>query len=140
MMEVSYAKQPVFSSFDRSSVDLIVKFSHLAEEVPFTASRNDPAEHGRELYARAISGEFGKVGPYTGLTPTEQAVADKRQVRNNLLMELDAVVSNPIRWGELSEQEQQELKDYRRSLLDAPNQPGFTQPTFQWPAKPPTLD
>lgn len=29
--------------------------------IPFTASPDDPEEHGRDIYQRAVSGEFGPV-------------------------------------------------------------------------------
>lgn len=32
--------------------------------IPFTASPDDPEEHGRELYARAIAGDFGPIAEY----------------------------------------------------------------------------
>lgn len=31
--------------------------------IPFTASPDDVEPHGRELYARAVAGEFGPVAP-----------------------------------------------------------------------------
>lgn len=31
--------------------------------LPFTASPHDVEQHGRDLYARAVAGEFGEVKP-----------------------------------------------------------------------------
>lgn len=42
-----------------------------------------------------------------------------RQVRNNLLVEyVDVIVSNPLRWNDMPIADQNEIKDYRRYLLD----------------------
>lgn len=49
---------------DRGTIDVLVVFPWLDQEVPFTATPDDSEAHGRELYVRAISGEFGPVAPY----------------------------------------------------------------------------
>lgn len=42
-----------------------------------------------------------------------------RTVRNQYLVEyVDGVVSNPLRWAEMSAEEQAQITDYRRYLLD----------------------
>jgi len=43
------------------TIDMLVKFDHMDGEVWFTASPDDPEPHGRELYQRAINGEFGEI-------------------------------------------------------------------------------
>lgn len=43
------------------TIDMLVKFGHIPEDVWFTASPNDPEPHGRELYQRALNGEFGEI-------------------------------------------------------------------------------
>ena len=49
-------------------------------------------------------------------TAKETAV---RAVRNQYLVEyVDGVVSNPLRWAEMSAEEQAQITDYRRYLLD----------------------
>lgn len=63
-MNIEYAKDPFYSSQDESSIDLTVKFSSIAEEIPFTAKFDDPAQHGRDLFVRAKNGEFGPIAPY----------------------------------------------------------------------------
>jgi hypothetical protein len=59
-----------------------------------------------------------------------------RDQRNFLLIdEVDPVVTNPLRWDDLSESQQQAVIDYRRSLLDITDQPGFPF-AVTWPEKP----
>jgi hypothetical protein len=42
----------------------MVTFEWLGEEVEFTAAPFDVEEHGRELFERAFSGEFGEIAEY----------------------------------------------------------------------------
>lgn len=44
------------------TIELIVKFPWLDQEVPFSASKDDSEPYGRDLFARAIVGEFGAIG------------------------------------------------------------------------------
>ena len=49
-----------------------------------------------------------------------------RQYRNHLLeTEIDPVVSNPLRWADMTEEEQNDYKNYRLYLLDYTNQPSW---------------
>lgn len=41
-------------------IDMTVDFEGIGP-VPFTATPNDCEEHGRELYARAVAGDFGPI-------------------------------------------------------------------------------
>lgn len=69
-------------------------------------------------------------------TPTSEQISDQaRAKRDGLLRELDAIVTNPLRWGDLKESEQQALAAYRQALLDVPQQAGFPE-DVDWPAKP----
>lgn len=56
------------------------------------------------------------------IDPAELQVAQEtavRAVRNQYLVEyVDAVVSNPLRWADMSADEQAQITDYRRYLLD----------------------
>lgn len=70
MLTYSDVSIPVFSNAEQTSVDLTVKFSNHDKPVAFTASPYDTEEHGRELYARAVAGDFGKVLPYVKLQVT----------------------------------------------------------------------
>lgn len=42
------------------ALDMTVDFEDIGP-VPFTAHPGDCEEHGRELYARAVAGEFGPI-------------------------------------------------------------------------------
>jgi hypothetical protein len=75
------------------------------------------------------------------VAPTQEELdaalaASIRGQRNNLLAtEVDPLVTNPLRWAELTEAQQAAWTQYRRDLLDITAQAGF--PTdITWPTKP----
>jgi hypothetical protein len=69
-------------------------------------------------------------------TPTPEQLADEaRDKRDGLLHELDAIVSNPLRWAEFDEATKQALAAYRQALLDVPQQEGFPY-EIDWPENP----
>jgi hypothetical protein len=43
---------------------MVATFPWLSGEVPFGASPADTEPHGRDLYARAVAGEFGAIAAY----------------------------------------------------------------------------
>ena len=63
-------------------------------------------------------------------------VRDQRDAK--LTTEVDPVVSNPLRWADLSSQEQADVSAYRLALLDVPQQEGFPS-TVSWPTPPACL-
>lgn len=50
-------------NLDNSLITCAVDFVGVGE-LPFSASPNDTYEHGREIYARCIAGEFGPIADY----------------------------------------------------------------------------
>ncbi len=57
------AKNPQWVNAENTMIDLIVTHPVFGE-IPFTASPDDVEEHGRELFAKAVAGEFGPVADY----------------------------------------------------------------------------
>ena len=58
------AKKPIYTNQNESSINLLVKFAEILEEIQFNAMPTDSEAHGIELYNRAKAGEFGIVAPY----------------------------------------------------------------------------
>jgi len=52
-----------------------------------------------------------------------------------LVEEVDPLVTNPLRWAELTDAKQAEWTQYRTDLLNLPDQAGFPN-TVTWPTKP----
>ena len=64
MMTILSARQPCWNDVEHTSLNLLVTFEETREslgEVPFTASPKDPEAHGRELFKRAVSLEYGDI-------------------------------------------------------------------------------
>ena len=71
--------------------------------------------------------------PYT---EDEIASVDVRQLRDRKLQrEVDPIVSNPLRWGSLSDEQQLAYTVYRQNLLDITEQSGFPH-NVVWPTAP----
>lgn len=67
---------------------------------------------------------------------TEEKATDVRVGRDYILSEVvDPVVSNPLRWADLTEAKQAEWTQYRTDLLNITDQAGFPH-NVTWPVKP----
>ena len=64
MTRLASARAPRWADEARTIIDLFVSWEGMAGEIPFTASPNDVEQHGREIFAAAIAGAFGDVGPF----------------------------------------------------------------------------
>lgn len=108
--------------------------------IPFTVSDKDPEELGRELYKELINNTHGDILEYTSPVITEEVLAQSiRNERDNLLSELDQVIMNPLRWEDIQDKVKDEVRVYRKNLLDIPQQKSFPlEVTF--PSKPDVLD
>ena len=61
-MDIITAKNVIAYATQPDSLDMEVAFAHLPDQfIPFTARKDDSAAHGRELYVRAMFGEFGDI-------------------------------------------------------------------------------
>lgn len=102
--------------------------------IPFQASPNDTQAHGRALYQRMDNDP--DLHHETDEEYAERKSLLVRVIRDNRLKaEVDPIVSNAIRFSELSIEKQQEWKDYRTALLNVPQQDGFPL-EIEWPTKP----
>jgi len=76
---------------------------------------------------------------YTAFSQSEYdaqvAVFIREDRDRKLLQEVDPIVTNPLRWAELTSEKQAEWTTYRTDLLNVPQQAGFPN-TITWPTKP----
>ena len=79
---------------------------------------------------------------FTAYTAPSQAELDakvatqERVWRDHLLQsEVDSIVSNPLRWADMTSEKQNEWSHYRTDLLNVPQQSSFPN-TISWPTKP----
>ena len=101
--------------------------------IPYTV---DPSDTDTTVDNAAILALVGNnFSAYVAPTQAELDAALAAQVRaqrDNLLVGVDVIVSNPMRWADLSADKQNEWSTYRLALLDVPEQPGFPS-TVVWP-------
>jgi len=107
--------------------------------IPFTC---DPMDVGAEFNVLELHAQMD-ADPDTAayVPPTQKELdailaADIRAQRDRILINVvDPLVSNQFRWDDLTPEAQAALKDYRRALLDVPQQDGFPQ-NVVWPVNP----
>ena len=65
-MKYSAVRNCKWATEDHSSIECEVMFDDVKSEEwsPFGATLADPYEHGREIFAKAVAGEFGEVAEY----------------------------------------------------------------------------
>lgn len=87
-------------------------------------------ENGREK--GLVKMTAAEVTAHLNPPPTAEA---ERANRDSLLQQLDTIVSNPLRFAELTLEQQSALAEYRQFLLDVPQQEGFPL-AVDWPVMP----
>lgn len=101
--------------------------------IPYTL---DPSDSDTTIDNAALLALVGNnFSAYVAPTQAELDAALAAQVRaqrDNLLVGVDVIVSNPLRWADLSADKQNEWTVYRQALLDVPQQSGFPS-TVVWP-------
>ena len=75
------------------------------------------------------------VAPTQAELDAELAASLRAQRDDKLVQEVDPIVTNPLRWAELTDAKQAEWTQYRTDLLNLPAQAGFPN-TMTWPTKP----
>jgi hypothetical protein len=75
------------------------------------------------------------VAPTQAELDAELAKILRAQRDDKLVEEVDPIVTNPLRWAELTDAKQAEWTQYRTDLLNLPAQAGFPN-TVTWPTKP----
>jgi hypothetical protein len=107
--------------------------------IPYTV---DPSDTDTTIDNSAVMARIGTgFTPYVAPTQVELDAALAEEVRierDALLLEVDAISSNPLRWAELDAPTQALWATYRVELLDVPQQTGFPT-TVVWPIKPEAL-
>lgn len=104
--------------------------------IPFTC---DPSDTGaqfdvQELHQRMIDG--GDVASMSQAEIDAEVALWVRIRRDSTLSsEVDPLVTNPLRWADLTVEQQDAWVAYRRALLNVPQQPGFPH-TVTWPSRP----
>ena len=75
------------------------------------------------------------VAPTQAELDAELAEERRAERDKKLIQEVDPLVTNPLRWAELTDAKQAEWTQYRTDLLNLTDQAGFPN-TVTWPTKP----
>lgn len=104
--------------------------------IPYTLDPNDTDNTIDNDELLALMTERDDVIPVSQEELDSQLADQIRYQRDmKLSTEVDPLVMNSLRWNDLSSVEQQAVSEYRRALLDLPQQSGFPH-DITWPDKP----
>ena len=77
----------------------------------------------------------GSVADYTPPSDENLSSAVRMERDYILVREVDPIITNPLRWDDLTTNEQNAWKQYRTDLLNITDQAGFPR-NVTWPTKP----
>ena len=103
--------------------------------IPYTM---DPDDTDMTVDNGELIAAFNSNNDVANYTPPsdEELAFHARAERDTILnYEVDPIISNPLRWSDMSTEQQNAWAQYRRELLDLPDQSEFPR-TITWPVKP----
>ena len=123
---IARARNPRWTNAEHNMIDLEVDFMPLDEEwLPYTCTPDDVVAHSRELYRRAVAGDFGIIADEIE-RPEEDLWAPVTTERVSVSKE--ALVQVLLEKGVLTDEEvdsilttRQETVSYQRRTLDGVN-------------------
>ena len=133
MMNITITQVRNAASLQSDNARMDVEINHPQYGwIPYTL---DPADTDTTIDNDEVMALIGTdFAAYVAPTAEElaaTAAAEIRSQRDQLLLEVDAFVGNPLRWAALSSDKQAEWVTYRTALLNVPQQSGF--PNVTWP-------
>ena len=137
-MTITIAQVRNAASLQADNLRMDVEINHPQHGwIPYTL---DPADTDTTIDNDAVMALIGTdFAAYVAPTQAEldtAAAAQVRSERDNILTTVvDPLVSNPLRWADLTAAKQAEWSAYRTDLLNVPQQAGFPQ-TVTWPTEP----
>ena len=105
--------------------------------IPYTITDTDTdTTINNDNLMSLIGSDFEAYVPPTQEELDAQAAAAVRAQRDYLLQnEVDPIVSNPLRWADMTTEQQNAWSQYRTDLLNITSQDGFPH-SVTWPTKP----
>lgn len=132
-IDVLTARELAWVDATQTRVNMVVQFAHLHEGVPYTAASDDPEEHGRDLFDRAVAGEFGEIVEYVPPTPLEIAARDNPPLRK---AELAHAMLQASHWDMMGDTTRADAwRSYYREIYTLEQAPDWPQ-IDQWPTAP----
>ena len=137
-MSITITKVRNAQSLQKDNTRMDVEISHPEHGwIPYTI---DPADTDNTISNDDVMVLIGSnFAAYVAPTQAEldsETAANVRVERDNILATVvDPMVSNPLRWADLSSDKQAEWSKYRTDLLNVPQQSGFPN-SVTWPTEP----
>jgi hypothetical protein len=137
-MSITIAEVRNAASLQSDNARMDVEINHPTHGwIPYTV---DPADTDTTIDNDEVMALIGTdFAAYVAPTQEELDAATAAQVRgerdNILVTVIDPLVSNSLRWADLTSDKQAEWSQYRTDLLGVPQQAGFPE-TITWPTKP----
>lgn len=105
--------------------------------IPYTLTPDDPdgTVSNQDLLVMIGANFSAYVAPTQEELDTQAAVEVRAQRDYYLQTQVDPIVSNPLRWADLTSEQQNAWSTYRTALLDITDQAGFPH-TIEWPTSP----
>lgn len=105
--------------------------------IPYTLKPDDPdgSISNEELLSMIGSNYAAYVPPTSEEIITRQAAQARAERDRQLRENVDVMVSNNLRWNDLTDEQRTEWTNYRTALLGVPQQSGFPQ-NINWPTIP----
>ena len=123
---IARARNPRWTNAEHNMIDLEVDFMPLDEEwLPYTCTPDDVVAHSRELYRRAVAGDFGIIADEIERTEEDlwTPVTNER-----VAVSKEALVQVLLEKGVLTDEEvdailvtREEALSYQRRTLDGQN-------------------
>lgn len=121
---------------DNTSFDVEIKHPEF-DWIPYTLNPDDEdMTVDNSVLLELIGSDFAAfVAPTQEELDAELSEYLRYQRDQKLVEDVDPIVTNPLRWAELTDAKQAEWTQYRTDLLNLPDQSGFPN-TVTWPTKP----
>lgn len=105
--------------------------------IPYTLDPDDTDETVSNTELRNLIGTnfTDYVAPTQEELDAEAAVQVRSQRNSILASEVDPIVSNPLRWADMTTEQQNSWSQYRTDLLNITDQSGFPH-NVTWPTEP----
>tara|TARA_B110000483_G_scaffold93473_1_gene115189 strand:+ start:9367 stop:9783 length:417 start_codon:yes stop_codon:yes gene_type:complete len=137
-MDITITEVRNATSLQADNLRMDVEINHSKHGwIPYTLDPDDTDNtiNNDEVMALIGSNFTAYVAPTQAELDSETA-ANVRAERDDILATVvDPIVSNPLRWADLSSDKQSEWSQYRTDLLNIPQQAGFPN-SVTWPVEP----
>jgi hypothetical protein len=135
-------ENPRWADESREDILVYVNWDIVGTQDIARLKEDDTSENIVKLRKEILEGVYGEIGEPIAATASEIAEQlertklEVRGIRDILLThEVDPIVSNPLRWADLTSDQQSSWKQYRIDLLNITDQDGFPN-NVTWPTKP----